>query len=33
MPRSGNGASGDITDYYTHIDEMIGDMLTRQTQR
>jgi hypothetical protein len=32
--RLGHGASGDIADHYTHIDEeMIEDMLTRQTKR
>ena len=32
--RLGHGASGDIADHYTHIDdEMIEEMLTRQTQR
>ena len=32
--RLGHGPSGDIADHYTHIDtEMIGDMLTGQTQR
>jgi hypothetical protein len=32
--RLGHAASGDIADHYTHIDEeMIEDMLTRQTQR
>jgi hypothetical protein len=32
--RLGHGASGDIADHYTHIDdEMIEDMLDRQTQR
>ncbi len=32
--RLGHGPSGDIADHYTHIDnEMIEEMLTRQTQR
>jgi len=32
--RLGHGPSGDIADHYTHIDdEMISDLLTRQTQR
>ena len=32
--RLGHGPSGDIADHYTHIDdEMIDDMLARQTQR
>jgi integrase len=32
--RLGHGASGDIADHYTHIDdEMTEEMLTRQTQR
>jgi integrase len=32
--RLGHGPSGDISDHYTHIDdEMIDDLLTRQTQR
>jgi hypothetical protein len=32
--RLGHGPSGDIADHYTHIDdEMIEEMLARQTQR
>jgi hypothetical protein len=32
--RLGHGPSGDVADHYTHIDnEMIEEMLTRQTQR
>jgi len=32
--RLGHGASGDIADHYTHIDDkMIEEMLTRQTRR
>jgi hypothetical protein len=32
--RLGHGPSGDIADHYTHIDdEMVDDLLQRQTQR